>query len=445
MLTIIAFLVLISIVVSVHEYGHYLAARYCGVKVLVFSIGFGKPLLACRFRGAIWQICMIPLGGYVKMLSQSDPDEAGKYPPEQTLEMQPAHKKILIDLAGPLANMLFTVLIFMLIFMQGVNVLRPVLGQVAPGSIADRAGLQSHMQVLRVNDRPVESWDELRTEFSKVLAEKSSVTLTVLKPNEAEFERVLDLSGVATDTVDMKFFAELGMSALPLSTRIDRILDNSPAKEAGLTVGDRIVAVDGEPVTQWSHLWQKIRQSPHQSLQLNIIRQDKHQTITITPQAIEEKGQTYGMIGVVPEVDEGLLKSWISKKSYPMVDSIVMAAERSWTLAKTMVQQVGKMIVGKAELNQLGGPVYIAQVAGSSAQAGWQTFAGTLALISMSLGILNLLPIPILDGGRLLYHSVEWVRGKPLPDTVYIFGQKVSVVIIFLIMMLALFNDLSRL
>jgi regulator of sigma E protease len=445
MLTILAFLLLISIVVSVHEYGHYLAARYSGVKVLVFSVGFGKPLWACRFRGTLWQIGIIPLGGYVKMLSLSDPQYQGQYPEVLSLEAQPAYKKMLIDIAGPFANFVLASMIFMLIFVQGIEVLPPIIAQVTPDSYADKIGLQSEMKIVSINGQEIDTWEEAQSVFSGILAERGKATVLLQKPNGVKYKREMDFSTLPVKKANNGFFSALGLTPFPLTTQIEAIQDKSAAQKAGLRVGDKIVAIDDEFFSHWQMLWRKIRSSPNKMLQLTVVRDNKKIVIAIMPQSVEENGYRYGVIGVTPKVDKERLKSWVTIKHYSILQSLDASVKRTWQIGKNMMKMVGGMLAGSVSFKQLGGPIHMAQMAGSSLQAGWQIFIQSLALVSISLGVLNLLPIPILDGGRLLYHGAEWIRGRPLSDKAVIFGQRLSMVVIFLIMTLALFNDLSRL
>ena len=445
MLTILAFFILTSIVISVHEYGHYLAARYCGVKVLVFSIGFGKPLFAWRFRGTLWQISLIPLGGYVKMLSLSDPNYNGQYAEIESVEAQPAYKKILIDVAGPCANFVLASIIFMLIFLQGVEVLRPIIGQVTPDSYADKIGMKSGMQIVEINGQKIENWEQVHSVLSSLLAEHKSATIVLQQPNGVKYDKVLNFSTLQAKEADSSWGLVLGINPLPFTTEIENIQDESAAQKAGLRVGDKIILINNEPFSHWQTLWRKIRLSPNKTLQLGVLRENKNISVSIIPQPVEENGHHYGVIGVTPKVDEERLKSWVAIEQYSMLASLNAGIKHTWQVGKNMVDMIGKMLIGRASFQQLSGPIHIAQMAGNSLQAGWQMFMQSLALVSISLGVLNLLPLPILDGGRLLYHSVEWVRGRPLSDKVFIFGQKLSMVMIFLMMALALFNDLSRL
>jgi regulator of sigma E protease len=445
MLNILAFLILISIVVSVHEYGHYVAARYSGVKVMVFSIGFGKPLVSCWFRGTLWQIGIIPLGGYVKMLSVSDPQYQGLYPKAMSLEAQPAYKKIGIDIAGPLANFVLASLLFMVMFLQGVEIFPPIIGQVTPHSYADQIGLQSEMHILVINKQAVQDWEAVQAVLSAIAAKRGTATITVQTPSGTAYEKALDFSTLSFNPDNKNLFLALGLSPFPLTTDIHMVQDKSAAQKAGLKVGDKIVAVEEEYISDWERVWRKIRMSPDKMLQLTVRRGSETHVIAVTPQSIVENGQRYGVIGVTPKVDEKRLHNWIVTKRYSVWQSLIAGVKRTGQLSQNMVKIVWGILTGQVSAKALGGPIYIAKLAGSSLQAGWQIFIQALALVSISLGVLNLLPLPILDGGRLLYHSAEWIKGGPLSDRTFAIGQSLSMVVIFLIMALALFNDLSQL
>lgn len=461
LISLLAFIVTLGILITVHEYGHFQVARRLGVKVLRFSIGFGRPLWQRRGRdGVEYVIAALPLGGYVKML---DEREGEVKPEEQPLAFnrKPVGVRFAIVLAGPLANFAFAILAYTVMFVVGVPGIRPVLDQPEPASIAAAGGFQKGDQVIAIEGEPTPTLSAmLLTLIDKVMAE-DLIEVEVLPACEmgCEVELSVDRSLLRTRTLDVRDMPELAGSSTPVFERlglaplrpilaavIGQVQAEGAADRAGLQAGDRILSVGGEPISDWQHWRRVVEQSPGQPLTVRIARQGREQTLEITPAARENaQGRQVGFIGAIAEVPEDLAQNLQVVVRYGPFAAIGAAIQKTWEMSLLTLRVMGRMLIGKASLDNISGPLTIAQFAGQAVNAGFIAFISMLALISLSLAVLNLLPVPVLDGGHLLYYIVEWIKGSPLPDSVQNAGQQVGIAVLLLLMGLALFNDFSRL
>lgn len=442
--SLLSFVVAISLLVTIHEFGHYYIARRCGVRVLRFSIGFGKALWSRTDRhGTEFVIAPIPLGGYVRMQdSRVDAVTAAELP--HCFDQQPVASRIAILAAGPLANLLFAVLALWLVFAVGIPAIRPVLGEPLAHSIAAKAGLQPGMVITAVGDTPVRDWEEVNLQLAAHLGEPQ-LLLTVewqgLSQQLLADTRNWQLAGDSADLL-----ASLGLQPYTPEPepRVSRVEEGGAAALAGVQVGDLLLALDAEPYQDWQSWVKKIQASPAKPLQLTLERNGQQLQLTVIAASREVDGQRQGYLGLSP-TPTPWPESMRITLDYSPGQALLKAFERSWQICQLIVRFVGKLLSGDVALDHLSGPIAIAQGAGASAGIGWIYFLSFLALISINLGVINLIPLPVLDGGHLLFLLIEAIRGKPLPERVQELGFRLGWGILLALMGVALFNDFSRL
>jgi regulator of sigma E protease len=448
MMTVMSFLAAIVVLVAFHEYGHYWVARMCGVKVLRFSIGFGKVLYSKRFAGGEteWSISAIPLGGYVKMLDERE----GEVRPEElsrAFNRQPVLQRMAIVVAGPLANLLLAIVFYWALFIYGIPGLKPILGNVLPDTPASTAQLQSRQTIIRINDIETPSWQDVRWVLLDNVLQGEVVNLEVLTSEGDTLRRTLNISSLSAADLDSDFLPKLGLQpyqpvVLPI---IGKLVEGGVAQRAGLRIGDQILSANGKVLTNWEALVESVRSHPATPLSMEVKRDGHLLTLDLTPESVAEGDRQVGKIGAAPRIDQQEFDALTTVVSYGPVQALGQAMRKTWETSVISLQMMGRMILGQISLKNLSGPITIADYAGQSAQMGWGAYISFLALISISLGVLNLLPIPLLDGGHLLYYTVEMIKGSPVPESLWEAGQKVGVVLLFTLMALALFNDFSRL
>lgn len=446
MTTVLAFLLTLAILIVFHEFGHYLAARLAGVKVLRFSVGFGQVMASRRDRrGTEWALSAIPLGGYVKMLDERE----GDVPQDQlhqAFNRQGVGVRAAIVAAGPLANFLLAILLFWALFMTGVPVSKPVLGDPVPHTAAASAGIRGGETVLAVNGEKTQSWQDLHWLALKNALRGEPFILETTDPAGHYNVRRL-VPDVADESLERAPLAALGLVHYlpPLPPVIGQLMPDSPAQRAGLRRGDQVRSVDGQPVAQWEELVRKVQASPGREIILHIDRAGQTLEIRVLPEPAQEGGASIGRIGAAPQVDPAVLAPYRDVVRYGPVQAMERALSRTWDLSAFSLEMLGRMVVGQSSLKNLSGPITIADYAGQSAQSGLASFVAFLALVSISLGVLNLLPVPLLDGGHLLYYLAEFATGRPVPERAQEIGQKIGMGLLALLMFFALYNDLQRL
>ncbi len=444
----IPFALALGLLILVHEMGHYLVARWCGVKVLRFSIGFGKSLYVRRAGrdGTEWAIAAFPLGGYVKML---DEREAPVAPAElhRSFNRQSVYRRFAIVAAGPLANFLLAIVLYWGLFVVGTDELRPRLALSDTPAIAAAAGVREGDLVVAVDAEPVRSWQDLRWVLLRHALDRREVLLQVRTLEEVETFRRLDLTGIAIDGEDQDLIARIGLKPWRPLIRpvLGRLTEDGAAARAGLRPGDEVVAIGGEPIAAWSELVLKVREAPGLPLRFGVRREGAEAEYLVTPDAASENGERIGRIGVaVAEPAPGGLSMFASVRYGPF-EAAAKAVRQTWETSVLSLQMIGRMITGEVSWKNLSGPVTIADYAGQSAQLGLSHYLKFVALISISLGVLNLLPIPVLDGGHLLYYTVEIIKGGPIPERVMEIGQQIGLVLLVMLMAFAFYNDINRL
>lgn len=444
MQTLLAFIFAILILVSLHEFGHYIVARLCGVKVLRFSVGFGKPFFSKKRGDTEWCLAPIPLGGYVKMVDTREGEVAQADLPYAFDKQHPA-KRIAIVAAGPLTNLALAVLLYGLSFSFGVTEIRPYVGTVEPDTIAARAGFQSGDRIQSVNSTPVADWGSAQTEIALNL-EAGKVAVAVQTASGAQTVRTIDAAGTEEAGKIAKNQGYIGLMPFKITTVIGGVEKGSPADKAGLKTGDKLTAADGKPITSWQEWANLTRQSPGRKIALTYERDGQARTADIRPDTVERSDKTLiGRVGLLPQSD----KAWdrqIRRNYRPsVVHAFGMGWEKTVSHSWTTVKFFGKLISGNASASHISGPLTIADIAGQSAELGLQSYLEFLALVSISLGVLNLLPVPVLDGGHLVFYTAEWIRGKPLGERIQNIGLRFGLALMMLMMAIAFFNDITRL
>ncbi|WP_410498412.1 RIP metalloprotease RseP [Chitinibacter sp. S2-10] len=443
MLTFLAFLFAIALLVFVHEFGHYWVARKCGVGVLTFSIGFGKPIYQWQRGETRWQIAMIPLGGFVRMM---DEREAAVASESQTRAFNRQHplKKMAVVVAGPVANLLFAILAFSLCYMLGVQSLKPQVLTVQPGSLAQLAGIQAGDRIVALNNQKIESWDQFQLMMFDVAGNKQVVLK--LKNQEGLNKQVnLPIGKLSAEQYDQHLLDRLGLSPFASLRSIAYLQPEGAGLAAGLQVNDEIVAINQHPVKDWSTVQQLVMEYGKSALVITVKRQNELLTIVAKPRLESVDGVVLPRLGMAPQSDIVRNQQQVIQVKLEPLDAFGHGLDKTYQMSLMTLSMFGKMIGGILSPRQVSGPIGIAQYAGQSAAMGVIAYLQFLALISISLGVLNLLPIPILDGGHLLYHSYELLTGREPSLFLTEWLQKLGIILLLMLMALALFNDTSRL
>ena len=431
----LAFIVAISVLVAIHEYGHYIVGRWMGMKVLRFSIGFGKPIWSW-VRGADkteYCISAIPLGGYVRFLDEREgpvaPEDEGR-----AFNHRPIPARIAVLLAGPLFNFMFAIFAYWLISMDGVPALRPAIGEVVPQSYAAEAGLETGDQIVAVGGTETSSWQRaLMAMFDNMVSDgRIPMTLEDLKGRQRE--AVIQIGADSTRLTEPGLlFDGIGFRPGSPPVVLDDPIENEAAAAAGMRKGDRVVSVDRQPILGFGDLVNAVTERPGERVEIGAIREGRVERFSVVIGTREVEGNTSGFLGVRAMLDE-----------LGPVEAIPNAFQETWTQTMFTLRMLGRMVTGDVSIKNISGPINIAQFAGESAQRGLRYFLGFLAMISISLGVLNLLPVPVLDGGQIVYQTVELVKGSPLSERSQIVGQQFGILALIVLMSFAFYNDIAR-
>lgn len=444
----VAFIVALGILVAVHEFGHFWVARRCGVKVERFSIGFGHSIWKRVAKdGTEYSISVIPLGGYVKMLD-SRVDEVPQELKPYAFDQKPLWKRTAIVAAGPAFNFFFAVFAYWLVFLIGVPSVKPVIGEVTPYSIAAKAGLEPGMELKAVSGVQTPDWESVNMGLISHIGDES-LTMTVTEPEAVGLEEILtfDLRNWNFDPESESAMGALGFKPFSpqVTAELTKINPDGAGAKAGLMVGDKLLAIQGQPVTQWQQVVDAIQGSPDKPVSLKILRNGQTVDVTLVPEVRElSQGNRIGFAGIAPKVAEWP-ENYRFDLQFGVIESVGKAMEKTGQVIGLTVSMLKKLIVGDVGLNNLSGPISIAKGAGATADYGLVYFLGFLALISVNLGIINLVPLPMLDGGHLLFFAIEAIIRRPVPEKVQEIGYRIGGVIIFSLMALAIFNDFTRL
>lgn len=439
----ISFIVALGILIFVHEYGHFWVARRNGIKVLRFAIGFGKPIFSWRDKqDTEYTIGLIPLGGYVRMLDERV-DDVSENEKSVSFNNKSVGQRIAVVAAGPMANFIFAIIALFITFLLGVPTVKPVVGDVTSESAAEQAGLMNRDEIIMVNDVSVSDWEQTQHQLVQAIGDDN---LTIgIERDGAKIVYTLDTRNWQPEHGEL--LSGLGITPYRPQPKltIHTVVEGSAAERAGIQRGDTITKVNGEDVDSWSLFVNQIANNPESTLTVEIQRNQSLIELNVTPDSRQdENGFTQGYLGVAPEMNTWP-KGYVFDIQYAIFPALIKAVEKTWSLIKLIFSTVAKLIVGDISINNLSGPISIAQGAGVSAQGGLIYFLGFLALISVNLGVVNLLPLPVLDGGHLMYFFIELIRGKPVSERVQEIGFRFGALILMMIMGIAIINDFGRL
>jgi len=448
LLSLLALIVTLGVLISFHEFGHFWVARRLGVKVLRFSVGFGKPLWSRRGKedNTEYVIAAIPLGGYVQMLDEREGDVSAQDLP-RAFNRKSVWSRIAIVAAGPVFNFIFAILAFSAIYMLGVNSVKPLLDEPRAGSVAAAGGFQADDLILSIDGEPVQTLDTALLELIDRSLAGELIEIEVQDRDGQQQLRLLDVSGQDLSG-ETDILQQLGLQIWrpQLPARIAEVVADGPAARAGLQGGDQVVAVDGQAIDDWLAWAEYVQARPGETLQVTVMRQGRQQIVDVVPDSVSTEQGVIGRVGAIAQVPaaDSINPNQIVLHYGPL-QALWQGMIKTWDMSIFTLRMLGRMLVGQASLENISGPITIGKYAGQSASMGWNAFLSFMALVSISLGVLNLLPIPVLDGGHLLYYFIEIIKGKPLSETVQYLGQRVGLAMIVALMGLALFNDFIRL
>jgi regulator of sigma E protease len=448
--TILAFAVVLGVLVIVHELGHYLVARWCGVKVLRFSVGMGKVVYSRRFGAdqTEWAVSILPLGGYVKMLDARDDDLGDISPADMKREFtrQSVWRRIAIVAAGPLANFLLAILVFAGLYSYGIPEPAPKLRAPAEKSVAYEAGLRGNELVTSVNGEPVQIWNDLRWQMVQSVINKQPVRLEVERPvagspDAKNIQTVtLPVDSISANELEGDFLGKLGIDLARPPAVLGQLVADGPAMKAGLQQGDRVVSVNGAAIADGLSLVELVRASPGKTLDIDVLRNGQALSLRVVPEEVNADGQVFGRIKVeVPMAPDMVVAH------HSIFAALQKGVQKTWDTSVLTIKMVGKMIIGEVSWKNVTGPITIADYAGQTARIGLISYLSFIAFVSISLGVMNLLPIPVLDGGLLLYYAVEVLTGRPVSERFGAIAQRAGIGILMTLMLVAVFNDINRL
>ncbi len=434
-------------IIILHELGHFVVARMCGIKILKFSIGFGKALWRrTSKRGTEYIFAILPLGGYVKMLGEGDevttPEDA-----HRAFNQKPLLSRMIVVVAGPLTNLAIAVIAFWGVYLMGVSHARPIIGTVIPNSIAAESGIKPRDELVRIDGVNTPNWQRVVMAVIMRMGDRNPMTVTV-KPVDSSrlVDHTLNLSTWMVDKRNPDFFQSLGF--FPYRPKVPPVVSavakDSPAEKAGLMPGDRVVSIDGQSVADWVDIVSKVERMPSKTLIFNVLRNNKQKRIPVAVGVMKQNSQAVGYIGVISS-PPSWPKSFVRQENFSFFGAWIPAVEQTWTLIRFNFVVMIKMIEGKISVHTLGGPITVFQAAGKATQAGLQVYLGFIGFISLTIGFINLLPIPGLDGGHLLFQVIEGIFRRPVPERIQMIGLSIGMVFLIFLMVQATINDVIRL
>jgi len=445
---IVAAILLLGPLIAIHEFGHYFVARKLGVKVQVYSIGFGPPLIKWKSKksGIQYQLSALPFGGYVKMLDEREGNVAEEDLP-QAFNRQSPWKRIAIVAAGPLINLVFAIVLFWILFLPSQEQLNTRVGKIFPGTPAAAVQMQTGDKITAIDGTPVSTWEKLNYAIVDRAGETGVIQVQVERQGQLQ-QFSLPIQNFLKDQSKSPL-ETLGF--IPYRPQIPAVVtklsEDGAAIRQGIKEGDKIVAIDGVKMKDWFDVVEIVQASPEKLLKIDVLRNGEIRQLDVMPQGQRDNmGNVIGMLGVQSTPGKVTIPDEYKQTiQYNPAQALMMAVDKTGQISGMILNSMAKMVRGLIGLDNLSGPITIAKVAGQSAEMGWQTFISFMALMSISLGILNLLPIPMLDGGHLVYYFIEAIRGKPVSEQIQIFGLKIGMVLLGSMMLLALFNDFMRL
>ncbi|GAB3488594.1 RIP metalloprotease RseP [Marinomonas epiphytica] len=445
--SILSIVVALGVLITFHEFGHYYIARRCGVKVLRFSVGFGKPIYRyVNKAGTEFTLALIPLGGYVRMLDEREAEVPEALKP-QAFNNKTVWQRIAIVAAGPLANFLLAIAIYAIVALMGIQSLAPKVGQILDHSPISQTQIQAGDELVSIDGEKVYSWEDVNLVLASLIGKSEAINVRYQASN---------VSGLIEDDVQLErwlvgqepsnLIQAFGISPWQpeLVPVIARVVENGAAAKAGFLAGDTVLAIDSKVVRNWSEVVARVQQSPQQTLSVRVLREGSERELLLVPLVTERDGREIGYAGlavVPPQWDESLVR----ERNYGLIESVVYGINQTWRMVSLTVSSVVKMVQGFISVDNLSGPITIAKVASASAESGVQPFLKFMAYLSVSLGVLNLLPIPMLDGGHLLFFGIEAVRRKPVSEKVQGLAYRIGASLLFALMAIAIFNDIARL
>ena len=443
-----AFVFALGVLVTFHEFGHFWVAQKCGVKILRFSVGFGKPLWSRRIGKDQFEfiIAALPLGGYVKMLDERE-GKVAESELSRAFNNKSLSQRTAIVLAGPVFNFIFAIVAFWFMFMIGLTGLKPIVGEVEQGSIAYQAGLNEGVEIIAVDSRETKTWTMVVDGFVSKIIDAGKVDIKVRDGSVVKF-LTINFEGLSIDDLaEQGLLNKIGIT--PKKFKVPAIIGDVhsglPADEAGLIAGDLIVSANGEEIGDWVQWVKYVQARPKQTISIEIMRGDEYLVMELTPdKKIRDDGSVIGFIGAANQPVKPLDEIF-AKESYSFIPAFIRGVEKTWDMSWLTLRMLGKMITGQASVKNLSGPISIAQYAGDSAQSGIAAFLWFLGIVSVSLGVLNLLPVPLLDGGHLLYYAVEFIKGSEVSEATQIIGQQIGFTLLLGLMILVFYNDIARL
>ncbi len=445
--TLLAFVVALAILISIHEYGHFWVARKLGVKVLRFSIGFGKPLWSRKGKldDTEYVVAAIPLGGYVKMLDERE-EPVAEEELHRAFNRQSLKVRSAIVIAGPLFNFIFAILVYWLIFVVGDTGMKPIVGEVIPGSPAAEAGLLPGDQIAEVGARKTATWENTVYAFLAGAIETDVIKVIIRDQDGFIRDSQLNLATVDTENTEVKLLDQLGIKPFSpvLPAVIGQVLTGEPAALAGFQAGDRILQAQQEKIDSWADWVKIIRNNPQKPIPVEYERNGQVYNTTLIPSLVESGENKIGRIGAAAEIPEGFFEQYQARERYAPLDALKLSVVKTWDFSVLTLKVLGKILVGEASVNNLSGPITIAQTAGKSASIGTMYFLKFLAIVSISLGVLNLLPIPVLDGGHLFFFLLEAIKGSALSESFIEQGQRIGFALLIALMGVAFYVDINR-